>query len=245
MEYGENFCCWAVWNRQLQTIVKLDYYGFQSNASGNIAAVIDMIKEETGKLNSITTCSYYPQAVLIPEEVSTTNEMAPMVYRDKYSVSCTDMIRQKRIVNNYLVPASTYSTIRKNFPHSPFYHAYTPLLKQVFPATDHIHVHFIPGCLKVIACKAGRLQLAQIYPYSAAMDVVYILLKIFEQFGLDKQQAIVYLSGLIEKDSALYQELYAYFLNLSFSTPEGVSVPSDEHPAHYFTSIANLAACVS
>lgn len=227
--------------------MKLDYYTFENEASKNICSVVDIIRNETEKVNAIITCSYFPQSVLMPSNASFVNEsLATAVYREKFAVSCSDGIRERRIVNNYLVPSAIHAVIRKNFPHSPFLHAYTPYLKNTDPtAADHISVHFSPGSCRVIVVKNNQLQLAQIYSYSVPLDIVYILLKIFSEWNLPKQETVVYLSGLIEKDSALYNDLYAYFLKLEFAVPFLPVTDEGEHPPHYFTSLANLAKCVS
>jgi len=93
--------------------------------------------------------------------------------------------------------------------------------------------------------KNKQLQLAQAYSYKTPLDVVYYLLKICYEFGLDQSEVFVILSGLIDQDSAMYSELHSYFLNLYFAQPPPYSVPENEYPHHYFTSLYNLAACVS
>jgi hypothetical protein len=52
------------------------------------------------------------------------------------------------------------------------------------------------------------------------------------------------LSGLIDKQSALYKELYQYFINIEFSEA-GWNMAGTEYPAHFFTSLNDLAQCVS
>lgn len=247
LEYGEHFCCWAVWSRDAGRILKMDYYTFNDEAQKNICSLVDIIRNETETVNAIITCSYFPQSVLMPSAAEFVNEnLATVVYREKLAVSCTDGIRERKIVNNYLVPSAVHSAIKKNFPHSPFYHAYTPYLKNTDPtAPDHISAHFSPGSCRVIVVKNNLLQLAQIYSYAAPLDIVYVLLKIFTEFQLPKNETVIYLSGLIEKNSALYEDLYAYFMNLEFAVPATPAVEGEDYPAHYFTSLANLAKCVS
>jgi hypothetical protein len=72
------------------------------------------------------------------------------------------------------------------------------------------------------------------------LDVVYYLLNICQKFGLSQEATHLSLSGLIDKDSALFKDIYQYFSDISFN--EGVSL-NDDYPAHYFTSIYQLAAC--
>ena len=83
--------------------------------------------------------------------------------------------------------------------------------------------------------------------YTAPDDVLYYLLKCCQQLNFSQQTMKVFLSGLIEKDSALYRELYKYFINLEFESlareiklTEALTI----HPEHYYSSISKLAACV-
>jgi hypothetical protein len=89
------------------------------------------------------------------------------------------------------------------------------------------------------------VQLAQVYAYKTPLDVVYFLLKICYEFALDQSEVFLILSGLIDQDSAMYAELYNYFLNLHFAQAPLFSLPENDYPHHYFTSLYNLAACVS
>lgn len=53
------------------------------------------------------------------------------------------------------------------------------------------------------------------------------------------------LSGLIEEKSDLYTELRSYFLNLEFAVHQVTGLNDSPYPKHFFTSMYNLAACVS
>ncbi len=247
LEYGDSFCCWGVWNRDEGSLLKLDYYSFTGDAVKNTCEIVELVRQETDRINALITCSFYPHAVVMPAAaVADADHVAGAVYRDMHAVPVTDQVREKKMLVNHLVPAGIHNAISKHFPHSHFLHAYTPpLRKSLVNARDHISVHFTSRSCRVMATKHGELQLAQIYAYSSPLDMVYLLLKIIQELEMPKEQVVVYVSGLIEKDSALFQELHAYFLHLEFLSPQKLVLADEVHPAHYFTSIANLAACVS
>jgi hypothetical protein len=100
----------------------------------------------------------------------------------------------------------------------------------------------------VLVLKDQALQLAKTYSYSSPGDVLYYLLKACHQLGLSQQTLKLSLSGLIEKDSVIYRELSKYFINVELESLTG-DVKLNEalmaHPAHYYSSISKLAACVS
>src|SRR6185295_4919111 len=99
----------------------------------------------------------------------------------------------------------------------------------------------------VVTVSFRKLLLAKTFSYTSPEDVLYYLLKCCRQLNLSQQTVKISLAGLIEKDSAVYRELYKYFINLEFESlsadvklGESLSV----HPEHYFSSISKLAACV-
>ena len=87
------------------------------------------------------------------------------------------------------------------------------------------------------------MLLAQTFQYKTPSDVVYYLIKACSQNSLSRKDVKVQLTGLIEKESFLYKELNQYFLNLEFRKAAWNS--ENEFPAHYFTSLNDLAKCVS
>jgi hypothetical protein len=92
------------------------------------------------------------------------------------------------------------------------------------------------------------VQLAQIFPYIKVEDILYWLLDICRQFSLPQTEVKLVLSGLIEKKSAIFKELYQYFLNIEFaSVTDDIRLSGDfyEYPSHFFSSLFKLALCVS
>jgi len=146
------------------------------------------------------------------------------------------------------MPASLHATISRKFLSGKFWHFYTVVLKNI--PSQQIRAMFIDfkkDEISVIILKENKLFLAQTFFYSTPEDVLYNLLKCCQQLNLSQQQLKVFLSGLIEKDSAIYRELYKYFINLEFETLKGEIKLAKElkvHPEHYFSSISKLAACV-
>ena len=126
-------------------------------------------------------------------------------------------------------------------------HAHTPSIKVFngFISVDQIDIHFSTQYFRVLVKKEKQIQLAQTYLYKNPLDVVYYLLKICYEFALDQTVVAIIVSGLIDKDSAMYTELHNYFLNIDFAQAPSYSIPENDYPLHYFTSLYNLAACVS
>lgn len=99
---------------------------------------------------------------------------------------------------------------------------------------------------RVMAVRNSALQLIQSYQYSTPADVLYIVLKIFRELDISREEGSLILAGFIEKDSAVYRELYKYFIRLEFETlPEGFKTAAalQQYPDHYFSTLLKLAEC--
>src|SRR5690606_135547 len=99
----------------------------------------------------------------------------------------------------------------------------------------------------LVVTRGSKLLLTQTFPYSTPADFVYYLLDACRQFSFSQETVRIYLSGLIDRESALYREVYQYFLHIRFRESEW-KVPGAEelaYPTHFFTSLNDLAKCVS
>ena len=152
------------------------------------------------------------------------------------------------LYNVYRMPANLQSTISRKFLSGKFWHFYTVVLKNISSQQPQsMFVDFKRDEISVVVLKENKLLLAQTFSYAAPEDLLYNLLKCCQQLELSQQQVKVYLSGLIERDSAIYRELYKYFINLEFETLRSEIKLAEElkvHPEHYFSSISKLASCV-
>jgi hypothetical protein len=56
-------------------------------------------------------------------------------------------------------------------------------------AEDQIAIHFTTQQFRVLVKQGAQLQLAQTYAYKTPLDVVYYLLKICSELGLDQARS--------------------------------------------------------
>jgi hypothetical protein len=153
-----------------------------------------------------------------------------------------------KLYNVYRLASGIHASINRKFLSGKFWHLYTVILKN--PSSQPsgtISIDFKTDEFSVVVLREGKLLLCQTFAYTAPEDVLYYLLKCCQQLNLSQQQVQLFLSGLIEKDSALYRELYKYFINLEFESLAGkikLTTALTVHPEHYYSSISKLAACV-
>lgn len=168
--------------------------------------------------------------------------------KDGSSRIITEFIPVNNLYNIFRVPDHLYDMPAWKFNAARYMHNYAVQLKN-FPDEkgDTLFVEFRTDEFAVMVLKHGKLHLAQTFAYSAPGDVLYYLLKICSQFSLSQQEVGLVISGLIEKESAIYRELYKYFLHPGFEKiPGNIQLAGgfSEYPVHYFSSICKLAICV-
>jgi hypothetical protein len=246
-EWGEGYCCYATYDSNAKKLLHLDYCNVKQADSDAIGSLL------TGMKNLNTTQVLFgivnPYFTLLPLNHSQ-NGQSIFQSLNPLPVSSTileDNIHEWQIKNVYTLPAIIADQIIQVFPEANFIHFFTSALKVYngFVADQQIAVNFVPGQFQIVVKKNGQLVLAQMYEYQTPLDVVYYLLKIVEELSLPKDEIYLILSGLIEEDSDLYRELHQYFRNIHFMNAPSNAIPDTDYPGHFFTSISNLAICVS
>jgi len=246
-EWGAAHYCTAWFNEASKTVSHLHYSSFEQLDGATIQSIFALLSEQAATATRVIVCSAFPQAILTPARYYHAEaEMIATVYGRSYTPEITNPINEWLVINSFAFPKGISDLFQVNLQDAVFMHVYTPELKiyNGFPAESQVAVHFTPKHFRVVVKKSGQLQLAQIYHYNAPLDVVYFLLKIFEELVLDKTETYLVLSGLVEASSALFLEIENYFGNVHFAQPSGMHIEGGEHPVHFFTSISNLAACV-
>lgn len=157
----------------------------------------------------------------------------------------TELIPDWQINNSYSVPEEIIKWVKEKFPSAITTHQNTLAMKNIQAAGQDgfILIDFRKDDFTMIVAGNSRILLAQSFQYKIPGDVVYYLLKSCSQNSLSQNDVKVQLTGLIEKESSLYRELYQYFIHLDFR--EAAWKSTNEFPAHYFTSLNDLAQCAS
>ena len=247
LETGPDHCCCGMLDHPSKTFKSIQYFSFDElEGEQAMISILDQMPQQ--QFEKVLVCSTWEQALLFPNNLFRGNfSILDAVYDLAGQAYFSDAIGEWQMVAAYALPQSVHSALSGRFPNAEFIHAYTPPLKiyNGFVATDQIDLHFSTQRFRVLVKKDSAVMLAQTYSYRTPLDVVYYLLKLCYEFGLDQKEVFLVISGLVEKESALYDELHNYFLNLHFAQPHHYHLPEEKHPHYYFASLYNLAACVS
>lgn len=247
LEVGKDFCTYAYWHKPSNTIDRLRFISFQeTEGEEHFPAILAGFGGQT--FQGVYVCSAFPHSVLVPAKYFNGNyEALDVIYDQTGQEYLHDRVAEWQLVNMYTLPKTLHQNIAQKFSKAEYVHAYTPAIKVYngYVADTQLTVHFTPQYFRVLLKKEAAIHLAQTYSYTSPLDVVYYLLKICYEFRLEQSSVYLILSGLVEKDSSLYVELEQYFINLHFAHPPEVKLPDDSHPHYFFTSLYNLATCVS
>ncbi len=191
----------------------------------------------------------FPESVFIPSADYKMEDagllLAAVAGNSRTTNTISELITGWQLYNVYAVAKEMQEWLSQKFPAARCRHQYSLGIKNVNAAEagGNLAIDFRTDIFTVFAASDSKLLLAQTFEYSTPDDVLYYLLKICQQFSLSQQEVKLQLSGLIDKQSSLYKELYQYFINLDFR--EASWNAGGEYPAHFFTSLNDLARCAS
>src|SRR5688572_3922633 len=252
MEAGERYCCFGILDKSTRELTEYAYYIAHKSEEELMSEIFveHSVLNDAFKQYAVNFSN--AECILVPE--SHYNPGDEQLYlgimygiKDKSIVKSGHLHRWK-LYTVFRIPQYLHELLHHKFGEGKPWHHYSVQLKSIPEEEDDtLFVDFRTDEISVIVLKKNILQLAQTFTYAVPADVLYYLLKICRQFSLSQQEVKVALSGLIEKDSAIYRELYKYFLHLNFALiPGEIKLDSafSEFPAHYFSSICKLATCV-
>ena len=190
----------------------------------------------------------FPQSVLISSKEFKQEDARLLLSASGYKTDdaniISELISERQLYIIYAVPTAIQEWVNSKFPTANFRHQYSLGIKNIDSAdAGSLTVDFQKDNFTVIAAKGIHFLLAQTFEYVTPADVLYYLLKICQQFSLSQQELQLQLSGLIDKQSSLYNELYQYFINIEFRDANWKM--TNDYPAHFFTSLNDLARCES
>ena len=247
LEIGKDYCCYALWDSASHSIDSLQFISFtELEGEDSLAQIVAAIPKHN--FQTVFVCSAFAQSLLIPSKYfNDSYEALDIIYDQPSQVYKHDRIPEWQIVNIYSLPAAIHTVLENSYSSIQYRHVYTPALKVYngYVADNQMTVHFTPQHFRVLLKKDTAVQLAQTYFYTTPLDVIYYLLKICYEFELEQSSVYIILSGLVEKNSSLYFELHQYFANVHFAHPPEITLPENEYPHYFFTSLYNLATCVS
>jgi hypothetical protein len=248
---GEYHIGFAVADKSAGELPSLGYYEAPEVSSDTLAAVFSQHDELRMAYPDVQISYDYPKNVLVPSQhfyVDASRIMINTLHgTGGESPVFWEFVKEWQLYNVYLLPRDVHDWVSKRFQVITGRHHFTLKLKAM-PAgpADRILVDVSTKDFSLIATRDHKLLVAQTHLYESPEDISYCLLKTCHQYSLSQENVEISVSGLVEKDSQLYKEICQFFVHVGFRqsswTFEGESA---EYPAHFFTTLNDLARCAS
>lgn len=246
LQVGDNFFNYAIFSPTDKKLVALKKYALKQTTAKILNVIMDQNRLLQGGFGRIITSVDFGFNTLLPTDMDSTDTI-PLVFlenADQQAHTIKESLEEYGLVNCYSVPSDVLTWLVQNFPSSGYLHAHSVLIKSIdfFPAYGLLRLDIMQNSFAVVAFKGRQLVLSKNYRYNAPADMVFLLLKICEVFNFSQELVSLQVSGLVDKNSKLYRELYEYFLQIFFKDATWVDVARN-YPPHYFTTLNELCVC--
>ncbi len=242
---GEKYTGLAITNKQGDELYELAWYTIDRLEGDTVADIPELNNRRFEKVN---ICFSTPHSVLTPathfQESAATAMLSSFCLVNGSSVVTSEQVEEKQLYNTYAADRKDHDFLLQQFSHATCSHIYSLGLKQPSAEIDSLQLHFSTDEFSLLAFSGEQLLLAQTFEYTSPDDVLYYILKVVNQFGLSQEEVQVTITGLVDRHSALFREMYQYFLHVSFREAQW-QTPAHEYPAHFFTLLNDLAQCGS
>lgn len=258
MEVSDQIFCYVLYDRESQRFLGFRQYNLDfipgKTPLEALSEVLAGDEHLQHPYNEAYLVYHYTDSNLLPEKYFTIDLNKPVteiVYGNATKgLLLNDKVDGWDLYNIYRIPRDVHSLLQTKFTTGKYWHYNTLLLSGVDKNSiegDMIKVVIAADKFAVVAFKGQQLQLAQSYHYQTPEDVSFQLLALALQFGIDQETVNLRVSGLMDEQSILYQELLKYFGQLEWEQlPNETS--SDEgfrnFPSHYFSPLLKMALCV-
>lgn len=246
---GEKHFCFAISNKPATIIYRLVYSSIDQWTENEWNNLFETYPELNNAYYEVLVSFDFHSSILVPLNDAQQNDsellLQTMFGINGQSSFISESVTGWQLTNIYAVPETLKDWISTKFPVARYWHQYTlGVRNSILSVTGGmLLVDFRKDEFIVIATGSNQILLTQTFEYSNPEDVLFYLLKICNQFKLSTEEVQIHLSGLVDKDSSLYKELYQYFINIEFRDSNWNAGPY--YPAHFFTSLNDLAKCVS
>ncbi|MBS1511985.1 MAG: DUF3822 family protein [Bacteroidetes bacterium] len=246
----------AWYDEAANTFTGIQVYHFPSAITDEaIAAEADQVFNESilyqQHFRKIFLSWCFEESILVPTPFFDNSQSAAMlqlVYGDVAAVNVQhELVLSQSLQNIYSIPAAVKNVFAHHFPFCIQGHINACLVNIEKEQRDLLYTIFSPGRLTVVLRNENRLQVIQQFMYSTPVDAVYHLLNTCQSYQVNTAEIPLVLSGMIDANSNLYNEVYKYFLNISFASLPGNFSYADtikEQPVHYFSHLFATALCV-
>ncbi|MDP4282242.1 MAG: DUF3822 family protein [Bacteroidota bacterium] len=176
------------------------------------------------------------------------------VERESDEVILSDHIHHMDIRNLYSVNGSLLNLIRTTFPSPKICHITTALIRSIGlhysdrSGETQLFVHIRKDAVDIILFEKRQLFYCNSFLIRAPEDLVYYVMFVMEQLGLNPEETGVVLMGAIDRKSAFTDLLSMYICRVDFARHSEAfkySYALEEIPGHHYYPLLNPGPCES
>jgi len=152
-----------------------------------------------------------------------------------------DTLEKQDLVVVYVPYININNFFFEKYGSFKYYHAASVLIETIiraekFSKETKVYVHVQPESFDCLVVKEGDLALCNTFSYRTPEDFIYYLLFCMEQLKLNPESTEVVLSGAIEKENDIFNIIYRYVRNVSFTSEKfsNMSFSENNKSHHHF-----------
>lgn len=234
-------------------------YGFEffelDNDINEWSDVFFEIKNESLLLDkysgNVHLCYNFRDALIIPTEKTNSAAAADflsMVYGEsnRHEHKHEKLADPKKMVNCYRIKKTILDQAVRHFHLFQGQHIYTKILNKLFARIDLpdflLYIQVYPQSFIAVLMINGELHLIQSYSLETSADLCFYTLTMLKEYHINTQDVTIEISGFIEPNGELHQQLQQLFPKQSFNNlPESALIPEmrESYHSHYFTPFFN------
>ncbi|MFK7979740.1 MAG: DUF3822 family protein [Saprospiraceae bacterium] len=131
-----------------------------------------------------------------------------------------------------------------------YYNSFTPLINGIAKemrslSGKHIWLNVHAKLLQIILFDGQSLIFSNQFPFETEKDFLYYTLLVYSQFKLNPEEIPLHISGQLARDSVIYDNLYRYIRNISFTkiaTTYQLNSQLINHPNYFFFDLLSIGA---
>ncbi|MCB0651541.1 MAG: DUF3822 family protein [Saprospiraceae bacterium] len=222
------------------------------NQEDEVKNILSSDKQLNAAFRSVLLGIDNPHSTLIPtsfyhekERRSYLEHLMPLVDQ---SAIFTDSIDGQSAQNVYAVKSSVLSIFEEHLPGFHILHFSSVMMRTLESHAKanpghQVYVYFRPRSLRIFLFDNGRIKFSNSFDFTGVKDVLYYVLLVLEQHGLDNTQTPVFLLGQLLRDSELFRLLYRYIDKLFFfehEAPVKMGSKLGKMPSWFFYDVLSL-----
>jgi hypothetical protein len=259
IEVGEKVFSYVFYNKEQQHFLGLRQYNMDITPGKTmLESLLEIIAADEllqTKFREAFVIYNYTDSSLLPAQlfhIDLNQPVTELVYGNaRKGLLLSEKVNGWDMYNVYRVPREIHALLQQKFAAGNYWHYYTLLLSdgQIQNAGENHVIKLVMGTdqFLVAVFKDKAIQILQSYAYQTPDDVSYYLLSICNRFQIVQEKTTLIVSGLMDEQSRLYQELLKYFLQVQWDRlPPTIHLNKvfSQFPSHYFSPLLKMALCV-